>query len=310
MNIKQSLSEFFNSKNSLKSMKSLVERGNVEYSFDRDKLDLAHSELQSIAHETSSLAKVVGQSIDEKLNDSEIRLGKILSAIEDFILVKDGEGKWKLLNTYGCKLLSLEKADYLDKTDDDIIKLRPELSKALSNCKRTDELTWNQSKARREEETFFTCEGIIYFDVIKTPTFDEYGNRKELIIIGRDITSVKERQKRMKAAYTALNVSNDLISIADSNGNLVFVNDKFIDAYEYPSHVDVIGKNMTVIKNGVPPAEYQSMWEHISKNKMWHGVLINKTQTGKSLKVDTTILPIKNGVPKPVFYVCKQTVIN
>lgn len=309
MNIKKSMTDFLNSMSPLKKLKHLSE-GSSSYSFDKEKLDQAHLELQNIARETSHLAKSVGESIEEKLNDSEIRLGKILNAIDDFVLVKDGEGKWKLLNNLGCSLFGMTKKDYLDKTDFDILEVRPDLASVLLLCAKSDEKTWSKAVARREEESFTVDDNTFFFDVIKTPTFDEFGNRKELIIVGRDITSVKERQKRMKAAYTALNVSNDLISIADKDGNLVFVNDKFIEAYEYPSHIDVIGKNMTVIKNGVPPEEYEKMWQHISKNKMWHGILTNKTQSGKDITVDTTVLPIKNGVPKPVFYVCKQTVIN
>lgn len=280
-----------------------------DYAFDREKLDNAHHDLQSIARETSDLAKTVGESIEERLNDSEIRLGKILNAISDFILVKDGEGRWKLLNSYGCELFGLSKKDYLDKKDEDILETFPHLKFIFKNCTRSDELTWKKKAPRREEEAFDIGKGKMYFDVIKTPIYDEFDDRKELIIIGRDITSVKERQKRMKAAYTALNVSSDLISIADKEGSIIFANDKFIEAYGYNSHLDVIGKHMSVIKNGVPKEEYDKLWKHISSNKMWHGVLNNFTQSGQPIKVDTTILPIKNGIPQPIYYVCRQSIV-
>lgn len=112
------------------------------YEFDRMKLDSAHKDLQNIAQETSDLAKSVGESIEERLNDSELRLGKILNAISDFILVKDGLGRWKMLNDYGSTLFGLSKKDYLDKTDSDILIAYPHLTSILNNCSRSDELAW------------------------------------------------------------------------------------------------------------------------------------------------------------------------
>lgn len=274
-----------------------------------NKIQKAFDNLEELARETKEVAKAVSISINEKISESDLRLGKILNNIEDLILVKDGAGRWKMLNNKGCLLLGLSTDQYFNKTDDEIKLVRPNFNLTLDSSTISDNLAWTQGSTIRHEESFRCEETTLTFDITKTPLFNEDGSRKELIIVGRDITDVKERQKRMRAAYQALNLSSELISIIDQNGDIIFANDKFLESYEYDNFKEICGKPMSVIKNGVSAAELNTMWNHIKNNKMWHGRIKNKTKKQNVLIVDTTILPIMNGEPTPIFYICKQTIV-
>lgn len=58
------------------------------------------------------------------------------------------------------------------------------------------------------------------------------------------------------------------------------------------SREELIGEDHSILKSGSMPSElYENLWNTISKGKIWHGEIKNRTKYGESFWLDITILP-------------------
>ncbi|ANB61341.1 ATP-binding protein [Anoxybacteroides amylolyticum] len=127
-----------------------------------------------------------------KTVEDEQQLSALINSMPDFVCFKDREGRWLRVNDFGRKLYHLENVDYYGKTDLDLGEMVPFFKEAFAYCIKTDEETWQKGTMTRAQESFMVPSGEMKtFDVIKVPLFDENGERKGLLTIGRDITQQK-----------------------------------------------------------------------------------------------------------------------
>ncbi|MES2395587.1 MAG: response regulator [Bacteroidota bacterium] len=90
----------------------------------------------------------------------------------------------------------------------------------------------------------------------------------------------------------ALNQSA-IVSIADANGDIIYVNDTFCKISKY-SREELMEKNHNILKSGKQPdGLFVGMWKAISLGKIWKGELLNKAKDGTFYWVDTIITPFK-----------------
>ncbi|RXT02881.1 bifunctional diguanylate cyclase/phosphodiesterase [Ammoniphilus sp. CFH 90114] len=132
----------------------------------------------------------------EQLRESEQSLSTLIDAIPDFVCFKDGRGAWIKANEYAQTLYELKGLDYQGKTDLEIMGHDPLRSEPALLCMESDEETWNRRETVRSEEVIplSTGENLI-FDVIKVPVFRSNGDRKGLVVVGRDITERKKVER-------------------------------------------------------------------------------------------------------------------
>lgn len=272
---------------------------------DLDDLDHSLNLLRTTTAEVSEAAVQAAKVLEERLKETESRLYSIIDTVDDFICVKDGEGRWKTLNRFGQGLYGFDGYEYVGKTDLELAEIKPEFRLGFMACIESDSAAWESGTPTRSEEAFVVGNKVQYFDVVKTPVFDDIGNRKELIIVGRNITEVKSKNKRVKACFNALNAASDVITICDGHGYIVFCNDKFLQKYGFGDFHDVIGKKMNIISSGKTDNEiYEDLWKTIKSNKTWSGNIVNKTTKGIDVHCKVTIMPVMNGVPEPIYYIC------
>lgn len=92
----------------------------------------------------------------------------------------------------------------------------------------------------------------------------------------------------------AVEQSANSIIITDINGNIEYVNKKFIDISGY-SFQEVLGKNPRILKtNYKSKDEYKELWDTILSGKEWNGVFCNRNKKGEIYWESATISPIKN----------------
>lgn len=137
----------------------------------------------------------------EELNNTkeqEKRLSTLINSMVDFVNFKDGEGRWIQSNEFGLKLFQLENVDYRGKKDSELAQYTDFYAEALQNCEVSDEDTWERGTITRCEEVVPLPDGTSkIFDTIKVPLFHEDGSREGLVIIGRDITTLRQTEERL-----------------------------------------------------------------------------------------------------------------
>jgi len=81
-----------------------------------------------------------------------------------------------------------------------------------------------------------------------------------------------------------------LVSKADKNGKITYVNKKFIEVCGY-SKRELLGKDHNLVNSGVQSKEFWGkMYKTTVKNKkIWHELVVNKNKSGKLYYVDTYI---------------------
>lgn len=188
---------------------------------------------------------------------------ELIRQIPDIICFKDGEGKWLLANEADLKLFHLENVDYIGKTDADLAdETHPMYKEAFSTCMQTDEECWKQKKISRSDEVIplSTGEDAIY-DVFKIPVYNEDGSRKNLIVLGRDVTARRltekelttaklraEESDRLKSAFLAT-MSHELrtpLNAVIGFANLIFEEEDLAEINDYSR---IINNNSNVLLN-------------------------------------------------------------
>ena len=120
----------------------------------------------------------------------------------------------------------------------------------------------------------------------------------------------KNHQYYLEQYLTLLDKSN-IISKTDTNGIITYVNDSFcrISGYERD---ELLGKNHGITKHHENPNElYKDMWNTIKiKEKVWEGLVKNKSKSGNSYYVRTIITPIKNIEGQVVEFIAVRNNLN
>lgn len=104
--------------------------------------------------------------------------------------------------------------------------------------------------------------------------------------------------------------SHAIVSIADRQGNITYVNDKFCEISGY-SRDELLGQNHRILKSDKLPDEfYQELWTTISQGKIWHGEICNRRKNGDNYWVESTISPFLDESGIPYQYVSIRTDIT
>ena len=134
-----------------------------------------------------------------------------------------------------------------------------------------------------------------WIDTEVQPTRDANGVVTGFIEIGTDITTQKQTQQRLEAAMresdtllTTLHV-HAIVSVADSRGRLIEVNDAFCQISKY-SREELIGQDHSIVNSGVHTVEFWTdMWGAISRGLSWRGDICNRAKDGSLYWVDSMI---------------------
>ncbi len=132
---------------------------------------------------------------EEKLRDSELRLRTLMNGTEDLICMKDGLGNWLEANSAILSLFGLVGQEYRGYQDQYLVQLVRTFPEAFLQLMASDEDVWQRRKSMIVTEKIKLAHGDYQvFEVHKIPLFHDNGQRKVLILVGRDITAHKKAQ--------------------------------------------------------------------------------------------------------------------
>jgi PAS domain S-box-containing protein len=158
-----------------------------------------------------------------------------------------------------------------------------------------------QLQTVNEEVEHLSKNGRRYWvDLNIQPLFDQNGNHTGYMAVEFDISerkafelTIAEHNKNLQEITDALDQSS-LVSIADSQGRIIKVNEIFCKTSKFAAE-ELIGQPHSIINSGYHSKEFwRDVWKKISSGKIWNGEVCNKAKDGSIYWVDSVIYPIRN----------------
>lgn len=123
----------------------------------------------------------------------------------------------------------------------------------------------------------------------------------------------QQQQERARSRLEQLREAIDehaIVSIADANGNIVHVNDKFCAISGYQRQ-ELLGKNHRLVKSNIHSRDfYEELWQTIGTGKPWHGEVCNRRRCGEIYWVEASIIPFLDAQGLPYQYISIRTDIT
>lgn len=103
--------------------------------------------------------------------------------------------------------------------------------------------------------------------------------------------SLQKTQKLLLQYKNAIDKTN-IVSKTDIKGNITYVNEQFCRVSQYTKE-ELLNNSHNVIRHeNMDKKTFEDLWQTISNNHVWHGIIKNKKKDRSSYFVDTTIFPI------------------
>ncbi|MBI3110347.1 MAG: PAS domain S-box protein [Ignavibacteriales bacterium] len=118
------------------------------------------------------------------------------------------------------------------------------------------------------------------------------GGEQMLLSIVHDISERKEAEERMVRLSRAVEQTDDAIMMTDQGGNILYTNPAFQRLYGYEEE-EVLGQNPRLLKSGLMPEGYfASFWKKILAGEHVGAEHINRTKSGSTVFVATSVSPL------------------
>jgi len=110
-----------------------------------------------------------------------------------------------------------------------------------------------------------------------------------------------EVEAELKVRTDIMNLTS-IVSEADKKGDILCVNEKFLEVSKYPKH-ELIGHGHNTTRHPDMPKEvFKQMWSTIGRGEIFRGQVKNRAKDGTPYYVDAVIAPILGENGKPIKY--------
>ena len=110
-----------------------------------------------------------------------------------------------------------------------------------------------------------------------------------------------EVESELKVRTDIMNVTS-IVSEADKKGDILSVNEKFLEISKYPKH-ELIGHGHNTTRHpDMPKDVFKQMWSTIGRGEIFRGIVKNRAKDGTPYYVDAVIAPILGENGKPMKY--------
>jgi methyl-accepting chemotaxis protein len=110
-----------------------------------------------------------------------------------------------------------------------------------------------------------------------------------------------EVEAELKVRTEIMNVTS-IVSEADKKGDIVSVNEKFIEVSKYSRHELIGAPHSTTRHPDMPKETFKQLWQTIGRGDIFRGVIKNRAKDGTPYYVDAVVAPILGDNGKPLKY--------
>ncbi len=207
----------------------------------------------------------------------------LINASPDFILFKDGAGRWLAANHAALQSFDMEGLNWQGKTDLELAdSLPPAYHAIFEACVSSDTAAWENKSPSRSFESIPLSDGSKRdFDVVKSPLFHKDGSRNLLVIFVHDVTDLLRSIEQQRLSEQVLANSREAVVITDTDNNIISVNRAFATVTGYTEQ-EVVGKNPGLFSSvHHDEAFYLAMRHQLSANGVWRGEIWAKKKNGE-----------------------------
>ncbi len=160
------------------------------------------------------------------LIERERQLTTLLEAMPDAVVLKDGQGRWQLVNSQGLDLFGLQDQHWKGCSDLDFARQFPRLRATFENGWVSDEQTWKAGATIMvREQVEVDGVGIRHLDVTKVPLYHPDGSRQGILVVAQDVTERIMADQRLRSGDTLLRSVFDAVTdglvVFDASGKVL-----------------------------------------------------------------------------------------
>lgn len=166
---------------------------------------------------------------------------------------------------------------------------------------------WNSLLSGKNEINQFKRLGKnkreVWIQASYNPILNSNGNVYKIVKYAVDITNEKLQRFQTEAELSVrtkiMNITS-IVSEADKKGDIISINEKFIDVSKY-SREELIGQPHNTTRHpDMAKDTFKQLWSTIGRGEIFRGVIKNRAKDGTPYYVDAVIAPIlgENGKPE------------
>jgi PAS domain S-box-containing protein/diguanylate cyclase (GGDEF)-like protein len=156
-----------------------------------------------------------------------------------------------------------------------------------------------KSLKKLQRASHMIAEGKHYMQ-LEVETEDEIG---EALIAYNHMSAKLNQNISFLDSYKMAIDETSIVSKTDAKGIITYVNDKFCEVSGF-SREDLIGHAHNIVRHPDMPKElFHELWRTIKAQKVWHGVIKNRTKEGSYYIVDATIIPVVDNNGEIIEYI-------
>ncbi|HEX3121514.1 MAG TPA: PAS domain S-box protein [Candidatus Acidoferrum sp.] len=145
----------------------------------------------------------------------------------------------------------------------------------------------------------------LWLQATYTPILDLNGKPSKVFATAIDVTPQHSVTQELKDLRVRAQMSDltSIVSEADLKGDIVTVNEKFLEVSKYPREELIGHPHNTTRHPDMPKAVFKEVWSTIGRGKTFRGVIKNRAKDGTPYYVDAVIAPVLGENGKPMKYI-------
>jgi len=240
--------------------------------------------------------------MEQKLVESEQRFRVLVETCKEWIWYCDTKGRYIYSNVAVEAILGFPADEFMGDAfaflhEDD----RKRAENTLSECV-ARKTGWSGVVLRwRHRDGAYR-----YLECSAVPVFDKSGALAWYWGVSRDITGQKESEGKIKRLSAVIEQSVNIVFIADSKGQIEYVNPMFERITGY-AKAEVIGQNPRILNSGeTSKVVYEELWKTVLAGKTWKGTFKNKKKDGRYYLCESAISPVCDDNGQITHFLCVQ----